>query len=262
MAIHPTAIVSPKAQIDSTAEIGPYAIIEDHVTIGPGCKIFPHVFISGRTTIGANNEIHTGAVLGDTPQDQAYEPCVSYLRIGDNNVIREFCSIHLGTVAESATVIGNGCLFMGYSHIAHNCRVGDNVNLANMSALCGYVEVGQGVFISGHTGVHQFVRIGRLAMIGGLTRVTMDVPPFMTCMRESEMIGPNIVGLKRAGYNSEEILEVKNAYKILYRSGNVFSKAVEQLKQTSHGQLTRELLEFISVGSKRGIAGGPKANRE
>jgi len=262
MPIHPTAIVSDQAKIDPTAEIGPYVIIEDEVSIGPGCRISPHVYINGYTTIGANNEIHTGAVLGDTPQDLAYKPCRSYLRIGDNNVIREFCSIHRGTAPQSETVIGNGCYIMGYSHIGHNCRLGDNVKLANMAALSGYVEVGDGAFVSGYSAIHQFVRIGRLAMIGGLSRIGMDVPPMMTCIRETEVIGVNIVGMRRAGYDPQQIAEVKNAYKILYRSGMTFRKAVAHLSETAEGALSREIVEFVSHPSKRGIAGGADPKKE
>ena len=155
MAIHPTAIVSPEAEIDPSSDIGAYVIIEGAVKIGADNKIFPHVYVGPYTTIGDSNEIHTGAVLGDTPQDLAFDSSTeSYLKIGNNNIIREFASIHRGTGEGTETVIGNNCFIMGYSHIGHNCRLEDEVKLANMAALSGYVCVGKGTFISGYSLIH------------------------------------------------------------------------------------------------------------
>ena len=262
MPIHPTAIVSPQAAIDPSTEIGPYVIIEDEVTIGPNCRIAAHVYINGNTRIGANNEIHAGAVLGDTPQDRAFQPCRSYLQIGDDNIIREFVSIHRGTAPESITRIGSGCFIMGYSHVGHNCRVGDGVTIANMTALAGHVEVGERAFVSGYTGVHQFVRIGRLCMIAGGSRVTMDLPPFLMAAHETEVVNVNLVGLRRADFSSEEIGEIRSAYRRLYRSGLTFRKALEELTAKPCSPLVQEMIDFINVPSKRGIAGPPDRRKE
>ncbi len=263
MSIHPTAIISSEAQIDSSSEIGPYVIIDGQVRIGANNRIFPNVYIGSYTTIGDNNEIHTGAVLGDTPQDLAFDSSTeSYLRIGNNNIIREFASIHRGTAQGSETVIGNNCFIMGYSHIGHNCKLEDNVKLANMAALSGYVSVGCGTFISGYSLIHQFVRIGRLCMIAGGTRLSMDLPHFMMAHGESAVIGVNRVGMKRAGYSSEEITAVRGAYRLLWRSGMLFRKALEKLESDNQFDVVAELIEFIKSPSKRGIAGPPDRKNE
>jgi len=261
MAIHMTAIVSPKAEIDASVEIGPYVIVEEQVTIGPNCRIAPHVYIGCHTRIGAGNEIHTGAVLGDTPQDRAFKPCASFLEIGDNNVIREFVSIHRGTAPESTTRIGNECFIMGYSHIGHNCQVGNAVTIANMAAFAGHVHVGDRVFVSAYSLVHQFVRIGPLCMIGGATRLTMDVPPFLMVVHENDVVGVNLVGLRRAGIASRDISAVRAAYRALYRSGRPFRKTVEELAIGQNHSLVKKMLEFIQAPSKRGIAGPPNRQR-
>jgi UDP-N-acetylglucosamine acyltransferase len=258
MAIHPTAIISPQARIDPTVDIGPYVIIEDEVTVGPYCRIYPHVFINGYTTIGAHNEIHAGAIIGDLPQDLAFKDCRSYVRIGDHNVIREGVTIHRGTTPETATEIGNHCYLMAFSHVAHNCRLADHIKLANGALLAGHVHVGEGSFISGMGLVHQFVRIGRLCMIAGGTRVIQDIPPFMMAWRESEVVGINRVGLKRAGVPSGEIMTLRAAYRLLFRSGQPFRKAFERLQADAASDLVRELIAFLQAPSKRGISGPPK----
>ncbi len=261
--IHPTAIISPQAKIDPSNEIGPYVIVEGEVTIGANNKIFPHVYIGPYTEIGSNNEIHTGAVLGDTPQDLAFDPAtVSYLKIGDNNVIREFASIHRGTAPKSETIIGNNCFIMGYSHIGHNCQIDDDVKIANMAALSGYVQVGKGTFVSGYSLIHQFVRIGKLCMIAGGTRLGMDLPHFMMAQGESAVIGVNRIGMKRAGYSSDEITNVRSAYRLLWRSGMLFRKALEKLESENQSDVVAEVIEFIKSPSRRGIAGPPDKNED
>ncbi len=258
MSIHPTAIISPEAKIDSSSDIGPYVIIEGQVIIGANNKIFPHVYIGPYTTIGDGNEIHTGAVLGDTPQDLAFDSStVSYLKIGNNNIIREFASIHRGTGEGTETVIGNNCFIMGYSHIGHNCELEDDVKLANMAALSGHVRVGQGTFVSGYSLIHQFVRIGKLCMIAGGTRLGMDLPHFMMAHGESEVIGVNRIGMKRAGYSPEQITAVRCAYRLLWRSGMLFRKALGKLESENQSDVVSEIIEFIKAPSKRGIAGPP-----
>lgn len=261
MAIHPTAVLSPKAEIDPTVEIGPYVIIEDEVKIGPHCRIYPHVFINGYTTIGAHNQIHAGAVIGDLPQDLAFKDCRSYVRIGDHNVIREGATIHRGTNPETATEIGNHCYLMGFCHVAHNCRLADHVKIANGALLAGHTHVGEGSFISGLALIHQFVRIGRLCMIAGGTRVCQDIPHFMMAWGESELVGINRVGLRRAGFSSPQISDIRAAYRLLYRSGMTFRKALDQLEAGNSSEPVQELIAFLRAPSKRGIAGPPKDSR-
>jgi UDP-N-acetylglucosamine acyltransferase len=258
MPIHSTAIVSPRAQIDPTAEIGPYVVIDGEVTVGPQCRIAPHVYITGFTTLGTGNHVHAGAVLGDLPQDLAFKDCRSYVRIGDHNVIREGVTIHRGTVEESETVLGSHCYLMAFSHIAHNCRVADHVKLANGALLAGHVHVGEGAFLSGNVVVHQFVRIGRLCIISGGARVLHDIPPFTMVHGESRVIGINRIGLHRAGWTSQQIMDIRAAYRFLYRSGTSFIKGVDQLEKETDSPLVKEFIAFIRNPSRRGISGPPR----
>jgi len=254
MSIHPTAIISPKAQIDPSAEIGPYVVIDGEVTVGPNCRIFPHVHITGYTTLGANNEIHACAVIGDAPQDLAFKNERSYVRIGDNNVFREGVTVHRGTQTETVTTIGNNCFFMANSHVAHNCTIADRVIVANNSAIAGHVYVGEGTFISANVGIHQFVRIGRFCMVAATTRMTMDLPHFMMGYGNSGIVGINRVGLRRAGFLSQQITDIRAAFRFLFRSGINMTKAVAQLEAKNPQGPVRELLDFIKAPSKRGIA--------
>jgi UDP-N-acetylglucosamine acyltransferase len=254
MVVHPTAHVHPGAHIGEDVEIGPYAVVDEHVTLGPRTRVLAHAVLTGWTEIGADNVIHYGAVLGHEPQDVAYDGSESYLRIGDQNVFREYTLIHRGTAGGSATVIGNGNMFMGYSHAAHNALIGDHVVLANGTQLAGHVEVGDNAFISGAVMVHQFCRIGRLAMVSGLSAMNQDVPPFMTAGgRPCAVSGINVIGLRRAGFSAEARDQVKNAYKTLYRSNLLIKEAVAEIEKA--GTLipeVRELVDFVK-NSKKGI---------
>ncbi|NLE29527.1 MAG: acyl-ACP--UDP-N-acetylglucosamine O-acyltransferase [Phycisphaerae bacterium] len=261
MSIHPTAIVASGANIDPTVEIGPYAIIEDEVTIGAGCVIHPHAVIKKFTTLGNNNLIHAGAVIGDEPQDLAFLGKPSYVRLGDHNIIREYVTIHRGTTPDSQTVLGNHCFLMACSHVGHNCRLGDRVILANGMLLAGHVTVGNNAFLSGNAVVHQFTRIGRLCMLSGGSRMVMDLPPFMMGHGDSDCVGINRVGLRRAGYSAQQIMEVRAAYRLLYLSGMSFTKAIGQLEESSPNELVQEIIDFIKAPSKRGIAGPPPGAR-
>ncbi len=261
MAIHPTAIVGPQARIDPSAEIGPYVVIDGEVSIGPRCCIGPHVYITGNTTIGADNRIHACAVIGDLPQDMAFKNARTYVRIGDGNIIREGVTIHRGTAPESATVVGNRCFLMANSHIAHNCQVADGVKLANGVLLAGHVHVGAEAFLSGNVVVHQFVRIGRLCMLSGAARVVMDVPHFMMAHGDNTIIGINRVGLQRAGFSSQQIMDIRAVYRRLFRSGTAFSKVVDELIKENHSGPVGELIDFVRAPSKRGIAGPPSEKR-
>jgi len=261
MPIHPTAIIDPKAELAEDVDVGAHAVIEGPVRIGAGTKIYPNAYISGWTEIGAHCQIHPGAVIGHLPQDFHFSGERSYCRIGDGTIVREFASIHRGTQPESATVIGKNCFILGYSHIGHNCVFGDGVKLYNMAACSGHVEVGDNAIISGYSVIHQFVRIGELAMIGGLSRIGMDVAPYFTCIRETECVGINAIGMRRAGMDREAIQDVKNAYRTLYRSGLPFRKAVARLAEQVRTEAGRKILEFVTAESKRGYAGGPGHRR-
>ncbi len=252
--IHATAIVSPEAQLDSSVEVGPYSIIEGPVQIGPGTKVLSHAHISGRTTIGANNEIHMGAVIGHLPQHKSYKNEDSGLIIGNGNVIREYASVHRAYHPGENTVIGDENFLMGYSHVAHDCRLGNRIVLANGALLAGHTSVDDGANISGNVAVHQFVRIGSLAMIGGLARVSKDVPPFMLVEGNSTVRGINAVGLRRAGYNLEERKAVKEAYRTLYRSGMNVPQAIEALEGEAESWAPVKLLVDFIKASVRGIS--------
>jgi UDP-N-acetylglucosamine acyltransferase len=256
MTIHPTAIIDPKAEIDAEVDIGPYVVIAGPVKIRGGTRVMAHAYVTGRTEVGAFNEIHPGAVLGDTPQDNAYKDQESYLRIGDHNIIREHVQIHRGTVAGSATILANHNFLMANSHIGHNCKLGDHNVLANGALLGGYVEVGSHVFISGNCVVHQFVRIGDYALMRGLSGTSRDVPPFAIVDWQHTVRGVNVIGLKRAGFDEERIREIRQAFRILFRKGRNLSlalKEIENLERASPDILT--LLDFIR-SSKRGVCFG------
>ena len=214
--------------------------------------------MSGWTTVGANCQIHPGALIGHVPQDFHFEDCRSYCTIGDGTIVREFASIHRGTQPESSTVIGRECFIMGYSHIGHNCVFGDGVKFYNMAAASGHVEIGPYAIVSGYTMIHQFVRIGSYCIIGGLSRIGMDVPHFFTCIREGECIGINGIGMRRNGFDRDQIAYAKQAYRLLHRSGKTFRTAVELLAEKASTDVGLKILDFVRAESKRGIAGGPR----
>ena len=256
MTIHPTAIIDPKAEIDSNVEIGPYVVIDGAVKIMRGTRVMAHAYITGWTEIGEDNEIHPGVVLGDAPQDKAYKGQETYLRIGDRNIIREHVQVHRGTAAGSATIIGNDNFLMATSHVGHNCTLGDNVILANGALLGGHVEVGNNVFLSGNCVVHQFVRIGDYALMRGLSGTSRDVPPFAIIDWQHTVRGVNVVGLKRAGFDDKRIRAIRAAFRILFRKGRNLSLAMKEVEES--GRANRDvlaLLEFIK-SSKRGVCFG------
>lgn len=243
MKIHPTAIVESGAHVGEGTEIGPHTVIYKHVTIGPNCKI------------------HAGAVIGDTPQDLSFKNVESFVRIGANCVIRENVTIHRGTIEGSATAVGDQCYLMANSHLAHNVTLGNKVIMANGALLGGYVEVGDGAFISGNVVVHQFVRVGRLAMLAGLSAMSKDVPPFCT-MRAACLnivVGLNVIGMRRAGLSPAQRQEIKKAFSLLFRSGMNVSQAVEQIRLEFASGPARELADFAAT-SKRGICATSKAD--
>jgi UDP-N-acetylglucosamine acyltransferase len=254
MSIHPTAIIGDEARIGRDCIIGPYAVIDGKVTIGDESSIGPSAVITGNTVIGRGNRIHGHVYIGNLPQDVAYTGSETYVRIGDNNIIREFATIHRGTKEGSATVIGDNNFLMVAAHVAHNCRLGNNIIMVNCASLGGYVEVQDHAFLSGFVAVHQFVRIGGYAICGYLSKITKDVPPFMMVDGNPALVrGLNLVGLKRKGFSAERREAIKKAYKILYRSGNSISRSLSELEKVElSSDDVKFLVEFIK-GSRRGI---------
>ena len=256
MSIHSTAIIGKNVTIGKNTEIGPYTVIEDGVKIGNGNKILARAYVCVGTTIGNDNEIHMGAVVGNSPQDIAYKGAPTETKIGDKNIIREYVTIHRGTKEGTATVIGNGNFLMANTHIAHNCQIGNQTILVNGATLGGYCIVEDQAFLSGMTVFHQFITIGRLAFVSGLSAVNRDIPPFMMAGGRGAVIhGPNIVGLRRAGIKAEARDEIKRAYKFLYRSELNTSNALLEIEKSCSSPEVKYLVEFVR-NSKRGIAGG------
>jgi UDP-N-acetylglucosamine acyltransferase len=252
--IHPTAVVHPDARLGHNVKIGPHAVIGPDVDLGPGCVVGSSVLIEGRTTIGRNNQFFHGAAIGSIPQDLKFQGEESYAEIGDNNVFREYCTVHVATGEGEKTRIGDGNLLMAYVHIAHNCHIHDRVVLANTVNLAGHVEVETHAIVGGLTPVHQFVRIGSFAFVGGGSRLPQDVPPFIKVAGNPvEVAGINSIGLKRHGYSEEELMNLKKAYRLLYRRGLNVSQALDRI--ASECQLTKnteDLMAFIRR-SERGI---------
>ena len=251
--IHCSAIIDSTAQIDSTAIIGPYCVVNGPVRIGPRTTVGPFVQILGHTEIGSDCQIHAAAIVGDVPQDRSFTGNISYCRIGDGTILREHVTVHRGSAPESATNVGQRCLVMAGAHIGHNCQIHDEAIIVNGALLGGYVQVGRKAMLSGNVGVHQFVRIGELAMIGGLSMVTQDVPPYFMLDNRGLCVGINRVGLRRSGLNTEECEEAKTAYRILCRMPGSLSQAISKLEAIVRTSTGRNILEFVSAPSKRGL---------
>src|SRR5215469_2754505 len=251
--VAPTARIHPDAVIGPGSVIGEFAVVEQDVVLGAQTLIEPYVYIKRWTTLGDRNEISAGTVLGTDPLDKGFGGARSYLRIGNENKIREHYTISRGTAPESVTEIGDGNYIMTSGHIAHNCRIGNNTVIASCALLAGYVEVEDEAFISGGVVVHQFSKIGRLAMIGGNTRINSDVPPFFLYAGYNvQAKGLNLVGLKRAGYKASDVSLLKKAYQVLYRSGLKLEDALTKIEQELSTPETRHLVNFIRR-SERGI---------
>lgn len=251
--ISPTARIHPGARIGPATRIGDFCVIESDVVIGAGCVLEPYVYIKRWSTIGDHNEISAGTVLGTDPLDKNFSGERSYLRIGNQNKIREHYTISRGTEPESATEIGDGNYIMTSGHIAHNCKIGDQTVIASCALVAGYAEIEDQAFISGGVVIHQYSKIGRLAMIGGNTRVNRDLPPFFLYSGFNvEPKGLNLVGLKRAGYNHSAIVVLKRAYQLLYRSGLKLREALTRIEAEIPTPETLHLVKFIRA-STRGI---------
>lgn len=258
--IHATAIIDPSAKLAEGVEVGPYAIIGKEVTIGAGSKVGTHAVIGDWTSIGENNQIFAQSSVGAPPQDLKYRGEECWTRIGDNNLVREFATIHRGTVTgHGETVVGSNNLFMAYSHVAHDCRIGNGVVMANVATLAGHVTIEDNVILGGLVAVHQFATVGAHAMIGGGTLIGLDVPPYMIATsgkRDAKLRGLNLIGLKRRGFSDESISNLKKAYKTLFMAGLKQDAAIARLRAEITGCAEVDnLLAFIER-SERGICRG------
>ena len=250
--IHNTAIIHPSAKISKNVEIGPYAIIGENTVIGPGTKIGSHAVVEC-SEIGVNCVIFSHAALGTAPQDLKYKNEPTKLIMGSNCAVREFVTLNRGTSASGKTVIGSNCLFMAYSHVAHDCRIGNNVIMANAATLGGHVEVGDNAFLGGLVAVHQFCRVGRLAMLAGGAMVSQDVIPFTQVHgNRAKITGLNLVGIRRNPGLKDSLEEIKSAYRVLFLSGIPMQEALDQLEATNPKAEVKEMIDFIH-SSKRGF---------
>ncbi|MGE4618399.1 MAG: acyl-ACP--UDP-N-acetylglucosamine O-acyltransferase [Planctomycetota bacterium] len=253
MPIHKTAVIDSDAQIASDVTVGPFAIIESGVILHPGAKVLGHAYLGPGTEVGAGSEIHMHAVIGHDPQDVAWNGEPSRVVIGERTVLREYVSVHRASRPGSETRIGNDCLLMVGAHVAHDCVVGDGAILANHCSLAGHAHVGAGAFLSANALVHQFCRIGRLVMLGGAAVAVQDIPPFLLSIGDRATIrGVNVVGLRRAGFDSDLRRSIQDAHRILYRSGRTVPEAGALLAESQVPEI-RELASFIGE-SVRGIA--------
>lgn len=258
--IHPTAIVDPRAEIDATASIGPYSVIGAHVVIGAGTTVGPHCVIDGRTTLGRDNHIFQFNSIGAIPQDKKYAGEPTELVIGDRNTIREFCTLNLGVPqAGGITTVGNDNWIMAYTHIAHDCHVGNHTTLANNTTLAGHVHLGDWVTVGGLTGIHQFVKIGAHAMVGFASAVAQDVPPFMLVDGNPLAVrGYNLVGLRRRGFSAERLGAVKQMHKMVYRQGLTLEAAraaiADLLQSVPEAAGDVAMMEQFLADATRGIA--------
>jgi len=254
MKIHPTAIVDKGAKLSYDIEIGPYTIIGNGVKIGKSTTIGANVVIEGCTTIGENCRIFTGACVGTIPQDLKYKATKTFLKIGDNNIIREYVTLNPGTSKGGVTYIGSGNLLMAYSHVAHDCKIGNGCIIANSGTLAGHVTVEDKVIIGGLTGIHQFVRLGKMSIIGGCSKVVQDIPPFSTCDgRPARVYGVNLIGLKRSHISKEVRSNLKKSFKFLFYSSLSLKNATDKVENTvERFEEIDYLLDFVK-NSKRGV---------
>jgi len=256
--IHPTAVVDRLAELDATAEIGPYVVIDGPVRVGPRTRIMAHAFLTGDTHLGADNVVHPGAIVGHEPQDLAYRGAPTGLRIGDRNVIREHAEVHRATQAGTLTVVGNDNYLMSHGHIAHNCHVGDRTIVCSGALVAGHAVLEDQAFVSGNCVVHQHVRVGRLAILRGLSRTSRDVPPFSIMDGTHTVRGLNRIGLRRSGFDAARIRSLQTAFRILFRTRQNLRDAIARVEAEVRSPEVDELLAFIRA-SKRGVAMGPRS---
>jgi UDP-N-acetylglucosamine acyltransferase len=252
--IHPSAIIDPGAEIGAGTTVGPYCVIGSDVVVGPNCWLQHHVTLCGPTKVGAENKFYAYCSIGQKTQDLKYRGEPTYLKIGDENTFREFVTISRSTTSQGKTQIGNHGTFLAYSHIAHDCVVGDDVVFSNNGTLAGHVEVGDHAIIGGLTAVHQFCRIGRFAITGGCSKIVQDVPPFMIADgNPAEIRGINLVGLERKNFPVESVKLIKEAFRLIYRSKYNTRQAIEAMRvELDQTKEITEIIEFIEE-SERGI---------
>jgi UDP-N-acetylglucosamine acyltransferase len=251
--IHPTAVVSAEADLADDVQIGPYVVVEGRVRLGPGCVVRPFAHLCGPLTMGRANTVYSGAVLGERPQHLKYNDEATSLEIGDGNVFREHVTVHRGTTQSWKTLIGSHNFFMANSHVAHDCRIGDHCILANGALVGGHCTIGDNVYLSGNCAVHQFVRIGRLALLSGCSATTKDIPPFVIQQDIDTVVGVNVVGMRRAGLTGSQIDAVRHAFRLLFREALVLPAALARIEhEVGNVDVVAELLAFLRQ-SKRGI---------
>jgi len=251
--IHPSAVIASEAELSDDVVIGPYVVIEGRVRIGPGCVIRPHAHLVGPLVMGRDNTVFTGVVLGEQPQHLKYNGEPTSLEIGDGNIFREYVTVHRGTVQAMATRIGSNNFFMANSHVAHDCQIGNRCILANGALLAGHCTLEDSVFLSGNSAVHQFMRVGRLAFLGGNSTTTKDMPPFMIQQGFNVVSGVNVVGMRRSGMTGVQIDAVRRAFHIIFREGSLLSHSLSQVEQElGNSDVAAELVTFIRQ-STRGI---------
>jgi UDP-N-acetylglucosamine acyltransferase len=254
--IHPTAIVGDKANLGGNIKIGPYAVVEDDVEFGNDCEIGPHAVIYNGARVGNRVKVKQGASVSNVPQDLKFDNEKSLFIIGDDTVVREFAALHRGTIETGVSSVGKNCLLMAYSHVPHDCTIGDNCIIANSVLIGGHSRIEDYVIIGGNTGVHQFTAIGEHSMVAATIMVSQDVPPFILAGRSpARYLGLNVVGLRRRGFNTEDIETIKHAYSLLYDKGMNVSQAVNVIENELGTNIhVKKILEFIGK-SRRGIVG-------
>jgi len=247
MAIHPTSFVDPEAELGAEVEIGPFCIVAGGVRIGDGTRLGPHCVIKRGVTVGSGCELDVGVVLGSEPQDKKFKGEESFVRIGDNNLIREYVTVHRATGEGLATVVGNDNFLMAYTHLGHNVELGDGIMIASFTGLAGHVSIGDRAVIGGIVGVHQYVTVGRMTMLGGSSAVTRDVPPFaVTAGNPAGLHGINVIGLERNGVGQEDRMALRRAFRAIYRSDLNTSDAIAALRADGPlPELVKEFVEFI-----------------
>lgn len=262
-------MIHPRAELHPTVQVGAYAVVGEQVKVGPGTVIGHHAVIEGWTEIGARNQIFPGAAIGLEPQDLKYDGAPSLVKIGDDNLIREYVTINRATGAGEATILGNGNLLMAYVHVGHNCLIEDRVIISNSTALAGHIRIESRATISGVLGIHQFVHIGRLAMVGGMSRINRDVPPYMLVEGNPARVRAlNKVGLQRSGLSTEDdgktLQALRKAFRILYRSGLTLHEALEQLDLLTDREPIQHLRQFLTLShapGRRGAIPGKRSSR-
>jgi UDP-N-acetylglucosamine acyltransferase len=258
--VHATAIVDPRAELDPTADVGPYVVVDGPVRIGARTRVMAHAYLTGETRIGADNVIHPGAIVGHAPQHVHYTGAPTGLRIGDRNVIREHAEIHRALEPGTSTEIGDDNFLMSHAHVAHDCRIGNRTIVASGALLGGHAVVEDQAFVSGNCVVHQYARVGRLAIMQGLSRATLDVPPFGTLGGDMCIVGLNRIGLRRAGFDATRIDALAKAYRVLFRARTNLRQAMARVDAEIHSPDVEYLLAFIR-SSTRGVTQGPPRRR-